>query len=89
MFKLFYKLRFCHYKEKQKQQYDAKHARVNIFQIGTEVLKKRKGGNLDPKWAGPYIITAKHSKGFYSLKSTENPFHFIKRVNGTHLKVFN
>eukprot|EP00731_Ephydatia_muelleri_P010370 Em0005g956a len=26
--------------EKQKQQYDAKHARVNIFQIGTEVFKK-------------------------------------------------
>ncbi|KAL5493883.1 hypothetical protein EMCRGX_G015118 [Ephydatia muelleri] len=47
--------------EKQKQQYDAKHARVNIFQIGTEVFKKdfvrkkRKGGKLDPKLTAPSL----------------------------------
>ena len=52
------------------------------------VRKKRRGGKLDPKWVGPYIITAKHSKGFYSLRSNENPVKIIKRVSGAHLKVY-
>ena len=52
------------------------------------VQKKRRGGKLDPKWVGPYIITAKHSKGFCSLRSIENPVKIIKRVSGAHLKVY-
>ena len=52
------------------------------------VRKKRKGGKLDPKWVGPYIITAKLSKGFYSLQSVANSNDCVKRVNGAHLKVF-
>ena len=50
--------------------------------------KKRKGGKLDPKWVGPYIITAKLSKGFYSLQCVANSSDRVKRVNGAHLKVF-
>ena len=79
---------------KQKQQYDAKHARASLFEIGAKVVKKdflrkkRKGGKLDPKWVGPYITTAKLSKGFYSLQSVANSFDCIKRVNGAHLKMF-
>ena len=50
--------------------------------------KKRKGGKLDPKWVGPYIITAKFSKGFYSLQFVANSSDCIKRVNGAHLNVY-
>ena len=50
--------------------------------------KKRKGGKLDPKWVGPYIITAKFSKRFYSLQSIANSSDCIKRVNGAHLTMF-
>ena len=62
--------------------------------VGVQVLKKdflsnkRKGGKLDPRWLGPYIITQKFSKGFYSLQSVANPSACIKRVNGAHLKAF-
>ena len=60
-------------------------------QIGADVLKKdlfrkkRKGGKLDPK---SYIITAKYSKGCYSLRSVDNPFDCIKSMNGDDLKLF-
>ena len=50
--------------------------------------KKRKGGKLDPRWLGQYIITQKLSKGFYSLQSVANPSDCVKRVNGAHLKAF-
>ena len=65
-----------------------------MFEIGAKVVKKdflrkkRKGGKLDPKCVGPYIITVKLSKGFYSLQSVANSSDCIKRVNGAHLKVF-
>ena len=51
-------------------QYDAKHARANKCQIGTEVLKKdfqrkkRKGAKLDPKWVGLYVIKPSIAKDF-------------------------
>ncbi|KAL5503329.1 hypothetical protein EMCRGX_G010258 [Ephydatia muelleri] len=79
---------------KQKQHYDAKHTRAKLFDVGVQVLKKdflrkkRKGGKLDPRWLGPYIITQKLSKGFYSLQSVANPSDCVKRVNGAHLKAF-
>ena len=50
--------------------------------------KKRKGGKLDPRWLGPYIITQKLSKGFYSLQSVANPSDCVKQVYGAHLKAF-
>eukprot|EP00731_Ephydatia_muelleri_P036660 Em0300g2a len=79
---------------KQKQHYDAKHTRAKLFDVGVQVFKKdflrkkRKGGKLDPRWLGPYIITQKLSKGFYSLQSVANPSDCVKRVNGAHLKAF-
>ncbi|KAL5509176.1 hypothetical protein EMCRGX_G004493 [Ephydatia muelleri] len=79
---------------KQKQHYDAKHTRAKLFDVGVQVLKKdflrkkRKGGKLDSRWLGPYIITQKLSKGFYSLQSVANPSDCVKRVNGAHLKAF-
>ena len=65
-----------------------------MFEIGAKVVrkdflrKKRKGGKLDPKWVGPYIITTKFSKGFYSLQSVASSSDCIKRVNGAHLNMF-
>ncbi|KAL5484255.1 hypothetical protein EMCRGX_G020717 [Ephydatia muelleri] len=50
---------------KQKYQYDKKHSKGKVFEKGVEVLmkdfrqKKRKGGKLDEKWIGSYIITSK------------------------------
>ena len=49
--------------------------------------KKRKGGKLDPKWLGPYTIIQQLGKGFYSLQSLATPTSFVKRVNGSKLKL--
>ena len=65
-----------------------------MFEIGAKLvkkdflLKKSKGGKLDPKWVGPYIITAKLRKGFYSLQSVASSSDCIKCVIGAHLKMF-
>ena len=50
--------------------------------------EKEEGRENGPIWVGPYIITAKFSKGFYSLQSVANSSDCIKRVNGAHLKMF-
>ena len=61
---------------KQKQHYDKKRARPICYKIGALVLvkdftrKKRKGGKLDPKWLGPYIIQKKLSRRVYAVYST-------------------
>ena len=49
--------------------------------------KKRKGGKLDYKWKGPYIITKSLGRGLYSLQAEDNS-HEISRVNGAHLKKY-
>lgn len=51
--------------------------------------KKRKGGKLDAKWVGPYIIHSVLGKGFYSLQLVENPEITIKQVCRKHLKQYN
>ncbi len=62
---------------KQKRLYDANHGAGISFQVGSFVMKKdftrkkRRGGKLDPKWVGPFQITAVLGKGLYSLKSYE------------------
>ena len=49
---------------KQKKYYDEKFGASSCFRVGSTVLKKdftrkkRKGGKLDYRWQGPYIITA-------------------------------
>lgn len=78
----------CSHKVKQKHQYNLKHSKAVVFKKGIKVLKKgflckkRKGGKLDAKWVGPYSITSVLGKGFYSLKSVENPTEIVSRVNG-------
>ena len=49
---------------KQKQYYDRRHGAASCFGVGSLVLKKdftrskRKGGKLDYRWQGPFVITA-------------------------------
>ena len=59
---------------KQKRLYDLKHGAASCFNVGSLVLKKdfrrakRKGGKLDYRWQGPYIITGSAGKGLFKLK---------------------
>ena len=69
---------------RQKEQYDSKHRKqgiycsINILQgvykVGAKMLmkdhkrRKRKGGKMDPKWLGPYLITQVLGKGLYALR---------------------
>ena len=60
--------------KKQKEHYDLKHGAASCFSIGSVILKKdftrkkRKGGKLDYRWQGPYVISASHGKGLFKLK---------------------
>ena len=62
---------------KQKEHYDLKHGADSCFSVGTVVLKKdftrkkRKGGKLDYRWQGPYVICASVGKGFLRLKELD------------------
>lgn len=55
---------------KQKEYYDLKHSAASCFKVGSLVFKKdfqqkkRKGGKLDYRWQGPYVIKALLGKGF-------------------------
>ena len=60
--------------KKQKKYYDLKHGAVTCFNVGSVVLKKdftqrkRKGGKMDYRWLGPYVISASLGKGLFKLK---------------------
>ena len=62
--------------------------------MGSEVFKKdfahkkRKGGKMDTKFVGPFMITKKLGKGLYALQLVENPDCVIDRVNGIQLKPY-
>ena len=77
----------------QKKHYDRKHSLPSSFKIGDKVLKrdflrkKRKGGKLDPKWTGPFMIVQNLGKGFFKLESSANN-RIIERINGSHLKPY-
>ena len=65
--------------QKQKTAYDRKHAtRPAVFAAGALVLKKdftrkkRKGGKVDAKWVGPYMITQILGRGLYCLQSLDD-----------------
>lgn len=79
--------------QRQKEQYDQKHSKASKFAINTKVLKKdftrkkRKGGGMDHRWVGPYVITKDVGKGFYSLKHLDST-KVIKRIHGAHLKLY-
>ena len=80
--------------QKQKELYDRKHANPKVYQVGSKVLKKdfarknRKGGKMDAKYVGPFIITKSLGKGLYALQLVKNRDHVIDRVNGVHLKPY-
>ncbi len=80
--------------EKQKYHYDLKHATSNVYKIGAKVLlkdllrKKRKGGKLDTKWLGPFVIRKNLGKGLYYICDDRNMKSCWKRVHGTHLKLY-
>ena len=60
--------------QKQKEHYDLKHGAASCFNTGSLVLKKdftrkkRKGGKLDYRWQGPFVIIASLGKGLFKLK---------------------
>jgi hypothetical protein len=80
--------------EKQKEQYDQKHCKPPKFAVGTKVLKKdflrkkRKGGGMENKWLGPYIILKDLGKGFYKLCEIASGKP-IERIHGAHLNIYN
>lgn len=67
---------------------------IGTFEVGSKMLlkdfnrRKRKGGKLDHKWTGPYVISHHLGKGLYSLKGIDNPEVIVSRVNGAHLKPY-
>ena len=79
---------------RQKEQYDKKHFKPDIFTCGALVLrkdmkrKKRAGGKMDFKWLGPYRIIKSMGKGLYQIESTSQPTERIQRVHGIHLKPY-
>ena len=80
--------------EKQKEYYDRKHANPGAYTVGAKVLKKdflckkRKGGKMDARFLGPYIITKDLGRGLYSLELIEDRTVVVHRVNGAHLKPY-
>ena len=74
---------------KQKEQYDRKHYKPEVFHVGSIVLKKdflkkkRVHGKLDPTWVGPYRITRSIGRGLYGLELVEDPKKVVSRVNGS------
>ena len=78
---------------KQKAQYDRKHAKAELFQKGQLVLrkdcrwKKKKGGKLDARFLGPYVIQRELQRGTYELR-TEDCKSTV-RATGAHLKPYN
>ena len=63
--------------QKQKEYYDRKHDASSCYSVGDEVLKrdfrrkKRRGGKLDFRWQGPFVITASLGKGLFKLKESD------------------
>ena len=80
--------------EKQKEYYDRKRANPGAYKVGAKVLKKdflrkkRKGGKMDARFLGPYIITKDLGRGLYSLELIEDRTVVVHRVNGAHLKPY-
>ena len=58
--------------DKQKADYDRKHANPTVYKVGSKVLakdflrRKRKEGKLDYRWLGPYVIMKNLGKGMSS-----------------------
>ena len=78
---------------KQKAAYDKKHAKPHQFQKGQLVLKKdfkrkkRRGGKLEARFLGPYIIQSELQRGTYKLVTEDGKS--TVRATGAHLKPYN
>ena len=78
---------------KQKEAYDKKHAKPDHFLKGQLVLKKdftrkkRRGGKLDVRYLGPYIIQRQLQRGTYELVTEDGKS--TVRATGAHLKPYN
>ena len=46
----------------------------------------RKGGEMDTRWLGPYMITAHVGKGRYKLFNQESGKHLAQMINSSHLR---
>ena len=78
--------------EKQKRDYNRRHAKPHLFTSGQLVVKKdfkrkkRKGRKLDMKFIGPFTVQIKLNNGVYELISSDGS---TLRVTGAHLKPYN
>ena len=65
--------------ERQKNDYDRRRANPKVYTVGSKVLKKdflrkkRKGGKMDAKYIGPYVITRQFRKRLYAQRLVSNP----------------
>ena len=79
--------------KKQKAHYDKIRAKPLCYKVGAIVLvkdfkrKKRKGGKLDPRWIGPFVIQKKLTRGVYVVALHKDPSK-TRRVTGAHLKLY-
>lgn len=79
--------------KKQKEVYDKKHAKPHLFEPGQLVLKKdftrrkRKGGKLDSKFIGPFVIVKTLGKGTYLL-GRPGTLEGTVQATGAHLKPY-
>ena len=79
--------------KKQKAHYDKKRAKPLCYKVGAIVLvqdfkrKKRKGGKLDPRWIGPFVIQKKLTRGVYVV-ALHKDISKTRRVTGAHLKLY-
>lgn len=67
--------------------YNNKKVRAHSLSKGDLVLKRTNGGNLDPKWEGPYVVDAEVAPGAYKLKNNEGEV-LGKTWNADRLKKF-
>ena len=78
--------------EKQREDYNRKRANPAVYRVGSKVLvkdilrRKRKGGKMDHRWLGPYLILKNLGKGTYLLQNEGNKTE--SKVNGAHIKPF-
>ena len=79
--------------QKQKENYDRKHAKPERFQVNQLVLKKdftskkTKGGKLKERYLGPYAIAKVLPHGTYELAEPSNKSKTV-RATGAHLKPY-
>ena len=81
----------CSTKE-AKKAYDKKHANPELFETNQLVLKKdikrkrRRGGKLEQRYIGPFVVSAVVSRGVYRLTSQDGKI--VVKATGAHLKAY-